>query len=79
MDKVTVYLRTALFSFGEAEGHLPHGVHAIAGEVVERTAAALVLRTEQLFDYDGQELAAEPHLLELPWPKIDHVVRRSEG
>lgn len=78
MVKVTVYLRTALFSFGENEGHVPHGVHAIRGSLVERGEAALVLRTEELYDYDGEKLASASLVLELPWSKVDHVLRAEE-
>ncbi len=74
MEKVTVFLRTALFSFGEGEGHVPHGVHALTGTLIERSEASLVVRGEELFDYDGEALQADPVRLELPWTKVDHVL-----
>ena len=78
MEKVTVFLRTALFSFGEAEGHIPHGVHAVRGTLVERSEASLVLQGETLFDYDGEQLEGTAVRLELPWSKVDHVLWGSD-
>lgn len=74
MDHVTVYLRTALFSFGGPEAHLPSGVMAIEGTLESETASAITMECERFLDARGREILDEAMSLRIPWEKIDHVV-----
>lgn len=74
MDRVTVYLRTSLFSFGGPEAHVPPGVMVVVGQIVDRPASSLVLEATQLFDERGRQLSEERVTLQLPWSKIDHIL-----
>lgn len=74
MERVTVYLRTALFSYGHSEAHVPHGVMVVEGRLVERLSGGLRIETDLLLDARGRELSDVELSIELPWGKIDHVV-----
>lgn len=74
MEKVTVFLRTALFSYGHDDAHLPNGVMVIEGRVLERLAGGVKLETDLLLDLRGRELSDDVLVLELPWAKVDHIL-----
>jgi len=76
MESVTVFLRTALFSLGGADSHLPAGVMVIDGKIVDRPAGALTVETSRLLDGRGRELGDQALTLQLPWAKIDHILAR---
>lgn len=78
MDRVTIYLRTALFSVAGAEAHLPVGAAIVEGSLVERVTGGLLVQTEQLRDQHGKALAEVSSRLMLPWAKIDHVLHHGE-
>lgn len=73
MDKVTVFLRTALFTLGLDDGHVPPGVAIIDGDVLDRPSAGLLLSTTRLRDERGRVLADRQVKILIPWSKIDHV------
>jgi len=74
MDRVTVFLRTSLFTFGSADSHVPAGVMAIVGRVVEGPSGGLLLRAGKFLDERGRPLGEQEITLHLPWSKIDHLV-----
>lgn len=74
MDRVTVFLRTSLFSFGGADAHVPAGVMVVVGQIVDRPASGLVLETHEFLDERGRRLSEESITIQLPWAKIDHVI-----
>ena len=74
MDEVTIFLRTALFTFDGPEAHLPVGVSAIEGVVTEEAKGGLVVTTSRLLDHRGRELATKELKLHLPWGKVDHLL-----
>ncbi len=74
MERVTVFLRTSLFSFGGPEAHLPVGVMVVEGNLVDRVAGGIVLETDRLLDERGRELSAAGLKIQLPWSKIDHIL-----
>lgn len=78
MDSVTVFLRTELFAFGHTDSHVPNGVMAIEGRILERLAGGLRIETDLLRDIRGRELSDDVLTLELPWSKVDHVVVHEE-
>lgn len=77
MERVTIYLRTALFSTAQ-ESHVPLGVMVIEGEVLDRPAGALTVRCDKLLDDRAKSLAEGPMRLQIPWSKIDHLLFRED-
>jgi|JI6StandDraft_1071083.scaffolds.fasta_scaffold186347_2 hypothetical protein len=74
MSRVTVYLRTPLYSSGGASAHLPAGVHTIEGVMADRDASSVRVDAERLLDDRGRELLDEAVTLIVPWAKVDHMV-----
>jgi hypothetical protein len=73
MEKVTVFLRTALFTLGLDDGHVPPGVAIVDGDVVEQPSAGLTLLTRRMRDERGRVLSERAVKVLIPWSKIDHV------
>ena len=73
MSQVTAFLHTSLFAFNNSERHLPAGVAAIDGELLERHAGGIVISTSVLCDEKGRELSSDKMTLDIPWSKIDHL------
>lgn len=78
MDRVTIYLRTSLFSLGGPRAHVPAGVMVIEGKANPAEGGALTVQTELLLDDRGRELSDTSVTLRLPWAKVDHVVVHSD-
>ena len=76
MESVTVFLRTALFSFGGADSHVPVGVMILDGRIVDRPAGALTIEVDRCRDERGREISEQSLTLQLPWAKIDHILAR---
>lgn len=74
MARVTIYLRTSLFSVGGPKAHVPAGVVVIEGTVTEDGGGGVTVRCARLLDERGRELAESPITLRLPWAKVDHMV-----
>ena len=73
MDRVTVFLRTSLFSFGGPNAHLPAGVMVIECTIAERLSGGLIIETDRMLDERGRELSDISLTLQLPWAKVDHI------
>lgn len=73
MSQVTVFLHTSLFAFNNSERHLPAGVAAIDGELLERHPGGVLLSARSLCDAKGRELSSDAMTLDIPWSKIDHL------
>lgn len=73
MEKVTVFLRTSLFSFGGPDPHVPPGVMVIQGAVLGRPAGGLSIETSRMLDDRGRVVSEATVRLELPWSKVDHL------
>ncbi len=78
MDRVTIYLRTTLFSLGGPKAHVPPGVMVITGTLDESSGGSLAVETDRLLDERGRELSDAALSLRLPWSKVDHVVVHSD-
>ena len=76
MARVTLFLRTALFSTASDSAHLPAGVAIIDGEIIDRPAGALTVKTEAYRDSRDRDLIGSSNTLTIPWSKIDHVLER---
>lgn len=74
MDHVTVFLRTSLFTFGGADAHVPSGVMAVVGRVLDAPGGGLTLRARKFLDERGRPLGEQEVTLLVPWSKIDHLV-----
>lgn len=79
MEKVTVFLKTSLFSVTGKDGHVPAGVLIVEATVVDRPSGVLRVDTERLLDERGRLLSEKAVRLDLPWAKIDHVLVRDVG
>jgi len=77
MDDVTLYLRTALFSTGSADAHVPPGAVIADCRVLERQQGALVILVKALKSERGKVISEQASVLEIPWSKIDHIARIS--
>lgn len=73
MDDVTLYLRTALFSTGNADAHVPMGAVIVDCQVLERHPGALLIQVKALKSERGKVISEQTPVLEIPWSKIDHV------
>ena len=76
MSRVTVFLRTNLFSYSGPEKHVPSGVMVIDGRVIEQSATGITLETDRLLDDRGRVLSEASLKLVLPHTKIDHLLLR---
>jgi len=74
MERVTVFLRTALFSYGNAQAHVPAGVMVLEGAVVDRPHGGLTVQTSRLLDQQGRDQGEVELVLHLPWAKVDHLL-----
>ncbi len=74
MDRVSVYLRTPLFSYGGTGAHLPAGVLIIEGLLADRDASSVRIDAERLLDERGRVLLEETFTVVIPWAKIDHIL-----
>ena len=74
MNRVTVFLRTNLFSFSGPEKHVPSGVMVIEGHVIEQNAIGITIETDHLLDDRGRILSEASLKLVLPHAKIDHML-----
>lgn len=74
MERVSVFLRTPLFSFGGDEAPLPAGVMVLEGQLAAQEPGALRIEADRLSDQRGRELSDEAVSLWIPWEKIDHVL-----
>lgn len=73
MERVTLYLRTALFSPSNDDPHVPQGIAVIAAKVVERGSGGLLVDATGYQDARGRDLDGSPRQLFIPWSKIDHA------
>lgn len=74
MERVSIFLRTPLFSFGGAEDAVPQGVIVITGNLEDDGGAAIRIEAEELRDDRGRTLSDDSLTLYVPWEKIDHIV-----
>lgn len=75
MERARIFLRTTLFTAGP-EPHVPAGASVLDVEVLDRSAGALVVRLERVYDERGRALGDSTSTLWLPWSKVDHVLVR---
>jgi hypothetical protein len=74
MDRLTLFLRTSLFSLGGSDPHVPPGVMVVKGRSSDRGAGGVTLSVEEGLDEKGRALPTKPITLVIPWSKIDHVL-----
>ena len=73
MERVTLYLRTALFSPVTDDPHVPQGIAVIAATVVERGNGGILIDASTYQDARGRDLDGTKRRLFIPWSKIDHI------
>lgn len=74
MDRVRVFLRTALFTVSGEIRHAPEGAVIVEGRVREILAGGLILEVSVWRREDGRVLDAPAATIYLPSAKIDHVL-----
>jgi len=74
MERVTIYLRTSLFSIAGDNSHMPNGVMVLEGSVADRPSGGLVIEVTKYIDGKGRDLDGKPMKLYLPTAKIDHAI-----
>ena len=78
MARVTVYLRTSLFTLKGEHAHLPAGAMVLEGDELEGASGGLRLQVDAARDERGRDLGPVAVTLRLPWAKIDHVVEATD-
>ena len=76
MERVTLFLRNALFSPNADTAHLPPGVAIIDAEIIDRPTGALTIKTTAYRDARDRTLEGPSNTLTIPWSKIDHLLVR---
>jgi hypothetical protein len=77
MDNVVIFLRTALFTYGAENGHVPAGATVIEGRILdEKNTGGALVETARFFDDRGKKLGEQKVRIILPWSKVDHVLIR---
>ena len=73
MERVTVYLRTSLFTPRSDESHVPEGVMIIEGTALDGPGGGVTLQATALKDDRGRTVSEDTIALHLPWSKVDHL------
>ena len=76
MSNVQVFLKTALFSFGDVpnvEDPVPSSVLMVEGQIVENRSGGIVIDVEKYFDGRRRERSGQAQRLFIPMGKIDHI------
>ncbi|MFT6159725.1 MAG: hypothetical protein ACJAZO_003458 [Myxococcota bacterium] len=75
MSHVTVFLRTALFSLGGDNAHVPAGTMVLKGTLPgPEVTGSLALTVSECLDLRGKSLATDSISLILPMSKVDHIL-----
>lgn len=74
MDRVMVFLRTSLYSYGGRDAHIPPGVMVVEGSLVHENQGSIRVDADRFLDERGRELLDEAMTMTIPWGKIDHVL-----
>ena len=74
MERVTIYLRTSLYSIAGDNPHVPNGVMTLEGAIADRTGGGLLVDVSRFIDGRGRDLKCAPMKLYLPMSKVDHAV-----
>jgi hypothetical protein len=76
MERVTIFMRTALFTYSYEPRHVPVGVTVLEGDVPSQEGGALTVKVTRMLDDRGRVLSETPVTLIVPWSKIDHLLQR---
>jgi hypothetical protein len=77
MNNVVIFLRTALFTYGGEQGHVPAGATVIEGRILdEKNPGGALVETAKFLDDRGRKLGEQKVTIVLPWSKVDHVLVR---
>lgn len=74
MSTDTIYLRTALFSFGSDDSHVPNNTMALRGTANDPKNGILSVDVTECLDGRGRTLGTVTITLGLPLSKIDHIL-----
>ena len=74
MNIDTVFLRTALFSLGGTNPHVPPGTLVIRGEDCTVDKGMLTIRVTEYLGDRGNVLDGKPTKLSIPVSKVDHIL-----
>ena len=73
MNKVKIYLKTALFALPEAGDNLPAGCMIMEGEVEDKLSGGLIIKATSYYNIRHKELSGSECRLFVPMSKIDHI------
>lgn len=75
MSNVTVFLRTALFSLGGDNAHVPAGTMVLKGTLPgPEVKGSLSLTVAECLDGRGRSLSTQSVSLIVPMSKVDHIL-----
>lgn len=78
MDRVTLFLRTSLFTLGGDDGHIPSAVMILEGHLQDKAGGAITVKVSAMRDTKGKTLSESATTLQLPWSKIDHILMHED-
>ncbi len=73
LARVTVFLKTTLFTFSSGERHVPSDVSAIEGDLQRIGDGGVTLQATGWRDERGRALEGQSRTLFVPMSKVDHV------
>lgn len=71
-DRVTIYLRSPLFTLKDDDAHVPAKGMIVEGAIVDDKSGPVV-NAIRFRDEAGKIVSEKPVTLIIPWSKIDHV------
>ena len=74
MDRVVIFLKTALFSEDKKDGHVPPHTMILEGNITDQPGGGFVVAVTGYRTGDNKSLEGSPCTLYLPTGKIDHML-----
>ena len=74
MDRVVIYLKTALFSEDKNDGHVPAQTMILEGNIKDQPSGGFIVAVTGFRTGSNRELEGSPCTLFIPAGKIDHML-----
>lgn len=74
MDRVVIFLKTALFSEDKKSGHVPPHTMILEGQIVEQPSGGFIVSVTGYRNDSNKALEGEPRKLFIPSGKVDHML-----
>lgn len=74
MDRVVIFLKTALFSEDKKSGHVPPHTMILEGQILEQPSGGFIVSVTGYRTDSNKSLEGEPRKLFIPGGKVDHML-----